>query len=70
MKTKKQKNYPKELFVIRENEGSEDEYLNTTETAEETAELGKKKRVARYVLEDVITVEGKAIVVSRGATNL
>ncbi len=40
-----------------ENDGTEDVYLNVTDTAEEAAEHGVKKRAAVYVLKERITIE-------------
>jgi hypothetical protein len=58
-------NYPKELFIMRENEGTPDEFLGLRETAAEFIETGaEKKHVARYVLEEIVTIESKVSVSS------
>ena len=54
MKTKK---LGQQIVVTVENDGTEDVYLNVTDTAEEAAEHGVKKRAAVYVLKEHITIE-------------
>lgn len=54
--------FPKEIFVSQEEEGTKDEWLQVNKTAEEVATIGEKKRVGRYVLKDVVTVEAKAVI--------
>lgn len=49
---------PKEIVVTLDNEGTDDEFLNTHLNAHEAAEHGVKKRGGVYVLKETITVEG------------
>jgi hypothetical protein len=58
--------YPNEIFLSIEQEVTGDEYLQANKTPEGCAVLGEKKRVGRYMLHEVIYVEGK--VVTTGAT--
>lgn len=50
------KKLPKQLFVCREGSG-ENQYFSASETIEETAEDGEVRKVGRYVLQDVSSVE-------------
>lgn len=56
------KTFPNEIFVTLEQSGTQDEYLQVNKTADETAEVGTKKRVGRYMLHEVVTVEAKVSV--------
>ena len=60
--------YPNEIYLSHENEGTEDSYYHAVKPSDvkDIAELGVKKRVGRYLLAEVIHVEGK--VVESGAT--
>lgn len=60
------KTYPNEIYLSHENEGTEDSYYHATKTPNDLAELSVKKRVGRYLLAEVIHVEGK--VVTSGAS--
>ena len=53
--------YPNELFVSVENQGTDEEYFSASTTPDGCAELSMKKRIGRYVLAEVIHVEGKVI---------
>lgn len=50
------KKLPKELYVFRENEGTQDEFLITHETAHDAADLSENRIVGRYVLEETLEV--------------
>jgi hypothetical protein len=54
--------YPDEIYLSHENEGTEDLYYHATKTPNDLAELGVKKRVGRYLLAEVVKVEGKVVV--------
>jgi hypothetical protein len=54
------KSFPTEIFVTSENEGTEDAYKQVHETAQESAELNTTKRVGRYLLAEILKVEGVA----------
>lgn len=58
----KPKPFPAELFITREEEGTDDEFLCSHLTAEETAMPDEVRRVARYVLETELQVRTKVIV--------
>ncbi len=51
---------PKEIFVILDNEGTDDEFLNAVKCADDAAEQGVKKIGGIYVLKQLITVTGVA----------
>jgi hypothetical protein len=53
--------FPDQIFVSQEEKGTPDEWLQVNKTADETASIGEKKRVGRYVLHEVLTVETKVI---------
>lgn len=53
------KKYPKEIFVQRENAGTEDEFLSATEKPEEVIDDGK---VAIYLLKEVLTKRTETII--------
>jgi len=55
---KKKPTLPKELTVIIENEGTEDQYLNATPLPSDACEMGVKKLAGVYVLKEIITLEG------------
>lgn len=55
------KKFPEEIFVTQEEAGTVNEWLQVNETAEQTASIGQKKRVGRYVLQDVVTVETRVL---------
>lgn len=52
--------FPTEIFATSENEGTDDAYKQVHETAEATAELNTRKRVGRYLLAEILKVEGVA----------
>jgi len=54
------KSFPTEIFVTSENEGTENAYKQVHETAEATAEINTRKRVGRYLLAEILKVEGVA----------
>lgn len=60
------KTYPNEIYLSLEQEGTPDEYLQANKTPDVCAEIGVKKRIGRYMLHEVIHVEGK--VVTSGAS--
>ncbi len=53
------KKYPKTIFVQRENEKSEDEFLSATEKPDEVINDGK---VAIYELKEVLTKRTETII--------
>jgi len=55
------KTFPDQIFVSQELKGTDEEWLQVNKTADETASIGEKKRVGRYVLHEVLTVETKVI---------
>lgn len=55
---KKKPTLPKEITVIIENEGTEDQYLNATELPYSSCDMGVKKLAGRYILKEIITIEG------------
>lgn len=59
------KKYPKQIFVSREETGTENEWLQVNKTVGETACIGKKKRIGHYVLKEVLTVESKVVVTTQ-----
>jgi hypothetical protein len=54
------KTFPTEIFVTSENEGTDDAYKQVHSTATDAAEMLTKKRVGRYLLAEVLKVEGTA----------
>lgn len=57
--------FPDQIFVSQEQQGTEDEWLQVNKTVDETAIIGEKKRIGRYVLHEVLTVETKVIASTR-----
>lgn len=55
---KKKPTLPKELTVIIENEGTEEQFLNATPLPYAACEMGVKKLAGVYVLKELITLEG------------
>ena len=53
----KAKKLGQKIVVTVENDGTDDAYLNVTDTAEEAAEHGVTKRAAVYVLQERIIIE-------------
>ncbi len=53
------KKYPKKIFVQRENEKTEDEFLSATENPEEVVNDGK---VAIYELKEILTKRTEIII--------
>jgi hypothetical protein len=47
------KNFPKVIYVTRENEGTADEYLNVRASIDEPSAFDATTRVARYQLLEV-----------------
>lgn len=56
------KKLPKELVVVVEEEGTDNEFLNAIKTASDAAEQGKTKRAGVYVLKELITIKGVACI--------
>ncbi len=50
------KEFPKQIFVAVENEGTEDEFLITYDTPEAVAEIGETRKVAIYDLQREVEV--------------
>ena len=59
MKTK----LPKTLFVVLEEEGTNEEYLRCEKQPEDVAKQGVKKRGGIYELKELVTVEGAAKII-------
>jgi hypothetical protein len=59
------KTFPDEIFVSQEEKGTENEWLQVNKTADDTAIIGEKRRVGRYVLHEIVTVETKVIAHSK-----
>lgn len=59
----KSKKFPEVLFGIRENEGAEDEFLNTTENIDDISVQCESLPVAIYKLAEVKTVVNKTEIV-------
>ena len=55
-------NLPKIIYIVRQNEGTEDEYLQAELTDEEFAEIGKKTPVGKYRLEETYSVTAQRVV--------
>lgn len=55
-KTKKPQEFPPNLCVAKENEGTEDEYFATEERIIDLATLDGRRRVGLYKLDRVVTV--------------
>lgn len=55
------KTFPDQIYVTVEEKGTEDEFLQINKTAQDTAIIGQKRRVGRYVLHEVVIVETKVI---------
>lgn len=51
--------FPEKLYVTKENEGDEEEFLNPHPTINETAQVGEEVRVAVYELVSISTVTTK-----------
>jgi hypothetical protein len=49
--------YPETFYVMRENEGTEDEYFSVNEKPSELAELGERKIVGVYGLLKTVAIE-------------
>ena len=57
----------KTLFIVVEDEGTQDEFLSAHEKAADAAEQGVVKHGAVYELKEFITVEGVAKVCGSGS---
>jgi hypothetical protein len=56
MAKSRSKSFPKVVFVVRENEGDENEYLSLRETLQEAAELDEVRHAGRYELVEELSV--------------
>lgn len=60
---KKEKGFPKSVYVYRGEEGGENEFLAVTTEIEEATELGEKnKKVAIYDLREVVVVSNRTTI--------
>jgi len=49
--------FPKELFVTKEDEGTEDEFLSAHTDASDAAVIGETRVVGHYILKSALVVE-------------
>lgn len=57
--SKKKSQYPKQLFIVKENEGTEDEFFNTSESLDDMEIVNEERAVAVYQLVRVVKVVNK-----------
>jgi len=58
--------FPNEIYVTVEEAGTDDEWLLVHTDTDDTAIIGEKRRVGRYMLHDVLNVESKIVVNGSG----
>ena len=61
--SKKKSKMPKEVYLYKDHEGTDDEFLLVGKTVEEVAEIGEKRKVGKYVLvkEEIVCVKIKLL---------
>lgn len=60
------KTFPNEIYLTVEEAGTPEEWLMVHTNADDTAIMGEKRRVGRYILHEVVQVESKIVVSGTG----